>query len=253
MDRSSTGMTWGWRSVPMLLRDLKSGPALEAAAGGDVTLDAETPSSAPLDAKSPAVGGDGAGARAPCVPGGAAAASGVRDQRLERWFRDHFDTLWRFVVRLGVPRQHADDVVQEVFITASRRAADVVLGSERRFLMSVAVKLSANQRRRSARQLDRPALAERDVEHAPTGVPDSADLLDRKRLLTLLYAALDELSSEQRAVFVLHELEGFTVPEIAELLALPEGTAASRLGRARQSFAKAAARVRARWVGGGLP
>lgn len=168
---------------------------------------------------------------------------------IERWFRDYFDTLWRFAIRVGVPRQHVDDVVQEVFITASRRAADIAAGSERRFLMSTVLKISANQRRRSARQLDRPALVEDEAGVGASG----AELLEQKHLLELLYSALDRLSEEQRAVFVLHELEGFTVPEIAEMLGVPVGTAASRLGRARQAFEKSAARVRALWGHGELP
>jgi DNA-directed RNA polymerase specialized sigma24 family protein len=46
-------------------------------------------------------------------------------------------------------------------------------------------------------------------------------------------------------VFVLCELEDHTVPEIAELLALPSGTVASRLGRARAKFSRATARLQA--------
>jgi RNA polymerase sigma-70 factor (ECF subfamily) len=45
-------------------------------------------------------------------------------------------------------------------------------------------------------------------------------------------------------VFVLYEVEGFSVPEIAELLELPPGTVASRLGRGRDKFSKAAVRLR---------
>jgi hypothetical protein len=41
---------------------------------------------------------------------------------------------------------------------------------------------------------------------------------------------------ELRAVFVLYELEQLTLPEIAELAAIPLGTATSRLRRAREQF-----------------
>jgi RNA polymerase sigma-70 factor (ECF subfamily) len=140
---------------------------------------------------------------------------------------------------LGVPRQHVDDVVQEVFITASRRAGEIASGAERRFLISVTIKIAANQRRRSARQLDRPGCVE---EHADAA-RDGAALLERKRELEMFYSALDALPYEQRSVFVLHELEGFTVPQIAELLDVPRGTAASRLVRARRAFARSAERL----------
>ena len=164
----------------------------------------------------------------------------LSDERLAGWFRVYFDTVWRFAARLGVPRQHVDDVVQEVFITASRRSEVIASGAERRFLIGVTLKIAANQRRRSARQLDRPGNIE---EHAEPG-GDGAALLERKRALEMFYAALDTLPYDQRSAFVLHELEGFTVPQIAELLDIPQGTAASRLGRARRAFSKSAERLR---------
>jgi len=176
-------------------------------------------------------------------------AKSSADERLVGWFREHFDTVWRFAARLGVPRQHVDDVVQEVFITASRRAAVIVSGAERRFLIGVTIKIAANQRRRSARQLDRPGLVE---EHADAS-RDGAELLERKRELELFYAALDALPYEQRSAFVLHEIEGFTVPQIAELLDIPQGTVASRLGRARRAFAKSAERLRSQASKGETP
>ena len=47
----------------------------------------------------------------------------------------------------------------------------------------------------------------------------------------LLERAFAGLSVEQRAVVVLHHYLGMTVPEIAEVLDIPLGTATSRLGR----------------------
>jgi RNA polymerase sigma-70 factor, ECF subfamily len=170
-------------------------------------------------------------------------------ERLSAWFHDHFDTLWRFAAGLGVPRQHVDDVVQEVFITASRRGDAVPCGAERRFLVSVTIKIAANQRRRVARQLDRPG----EVEEHADGASDGAALLERKRQLEMFYAALDALPYEQRSALVLFELEGFTVPQIAELLDIPQGTAASRLRRARRAFAKSVERLRALAIKGETP
>ena len=56
-------------------------------------------------------------------------------------------------------------------------------------------------------------------------------------------------SSELRVVFVLFELEELSVPEIAKIVGVPEGTASSRLRRAREEFQKAAKRVRAQGDG----
>jgi RNA polymerase sigma-70 factor (ECF subfamily) len=50
---------------------------------------------------------------------------------------------------------------------------------------------------------------------------------------------------ELRAVFVLHELEQKSSPEIAAMFALPLGTVASRLRRAREGFRDAIKRLQA--------
>jgi RNA polymerase sigma-70 factor (ECF subfamily) len=164
------------------------------------------------------------------------------DARLEGWFRQHFDALWRLARRLGVPHALVDDVVQEAFITAQRRAADILEGSERSFLIHTTVKLSANCRRRqSAQELLLGPLA---LQTEPP--PDAEQLLVGKQSRQVLDRVLEQVPEDQRAVFVLYELEGFSVPEIAELLELPLGTVASRLGRGRDKFSKAAARLRAR-------
>lgn len=65
--------------------------------------------------------------------------------------------------------------------------------------------------------------------------------------------ALDQLvevwPDEIRTAFVLFELEGLSVPEIAELTDTKQGTVASRLRRARELFQAGVKRLRARAAG----
>lgn len=72
-----------------------------------------------------------------------------------------------------------------------------------------------------------------------------------KQARMLLDQALDELPIELRTVFVLFELEGLTMAEIADVAALAPGTVASRLRRARAGFHAIAARLQARIGAGG--
>ena len=172
------------------------------------------------------------------APASAALAAGGQLPR--RWFDEHFDNLWRVVARLGVPRHSVDDVVQEVFITASRRHADIRAGQERRFLIGTAVRVSANYRTRAC---VRHEVAQGDwLDQVCSSIPSAEQLLIEKRAREQLEQALDCLPEQQRSVFVLYELEGLSVAEIAELLGVPSGTVASRLGRARARFSEVVAR-----------
>jgi RNA polymerase sigma-70 factor (ECF subfamily) len=51
-----------------------------------------------------------------------------------------------------------------------------------------------------------------------------------------LQAALDLLESGHRAVVLLHDVDGYTHPEIADMLDIREGTSRARLSRARQAL-----------------
>src|SRR3954466_14397494 len=63
----------------------------------------------------------------------------------------HFDFIWRSLRGLGVPAHSVDDYAQQVFLIASQKLASIALGSERAFLFSTAVGVSANARRARAR------------------------------------------------------------------------------------------------------
>ena len=160
------------------------------------------------------------------------------------WFREHVEQLWRIVSRLGVPAHSVDDVVQEAFITVSRRRADIGKGQERSFLIATAVRLSSNYRQKAhvRREVGRGDGFERDASPAP----DAEHLLIAKRMRELLDQVLARLSEAHRRLIVLYELEGFSVPEIANLLDLPIGTVSSRLWRARAKFAELAASLQPR-------
>jgi RNA polymerase sigma-70 factor (ECF subfamily) len=212
-----------------------SEPALAAElTAGQPRLEAGVPR--PLAPVEPASTGHRASAAQASATSAPAAAALV-----EGWFRAYYARLWRLVARLGTPRAGIDDVVQEAFVTAARRRADIREGREWAFLVGIAVRLRANHRVRAAAR--REVADDRGLEREVSSWPDAEQLLIEKRMRQQLEHVLSTLSDEQRAVFVLYELEGFSAPEIAESLSLPLGTVASRLNRARDKFSETAARL----------
>lgn len=170
------------------------------------------------------------------------AASMKTPMTLRGLFETHYASVWRLLRRLGVPSGQLDDAAQEVFWVAARRLADIERGREHAFLYGVALRIASNWHRA---QRGAPALTEDDpslFEH--TGLSPE-QLLEARRARELLDAVLDQMPHELRVAFVLFELEGLLVKEIAELENLPVGTAASRLRRAREEFSAIARRLRA--------
>jgi RNA polymerase sigma-70 factor (ECF subfamily) len=172
----------------------------------------------------------------------------ARAHRFEVMFDAHYDAVWRALRRLGVPDAQVDDAAQRVFVVASRRLDEIIVGGEGRFLYGIAMRIASEVRRRD------PARREIRGEETFAVLADDApgpeeSLLDHEAR-EALDETLDGMPDDLREVLVLVELEGVAVNEVATMLAVPIGTAHSRLRRAREAFTKSARRVRARLSGG---
>jgi RNA polymerase sigma-70 factor (ECF subfamily) len=150
--------------------------------------------------------------------------------------------VWRFLRRLGVPATDADDATQIALARTLARSERIEPARERAYLMRTAYHLSFEYRRAARRNQERTAGVEVDQLATNESAPDAA--LQKRRDRELLDRALDQLSSELRAVLTLFELEGMTFTEIANVLEIPRGTVASRLRRARAEFKKSVFRLR---------
>jgi RNA polymerase sigma-70 factor (ECF subfamily) len=156
-----------------------------------------------------------------------------RDARLRRLVDAHLDFVARVLRNSGTPQAEVDDEVQRTFIVAARRLDDMRIGAEKSFLFRIALNLAAHARRTAARRREVSAdQAPEQIERFAT--PEA--LTDQKRMRELLDGVLDKMEEPLRAVFVLHEFEEMSTSEIADLLGIPRGTAASRLRRARVEF-----------------
>lgn len=164
-----------------------------------------------------------------------------RDARLRALVDAHIDATARVLRRLGVRSGDVDDAVQQVFLTLARRLDDVEQNAERAFLYRTALNVAAHARRTIARrrEVDEPS------GEGPVSTAASAEeLVDRRRAAELLERVLDAMEDDVREVFVLFEVEELSMAEIAELLAIPPGTVASRLRRGRADFQERVARLR---------
>jgi RNA polymerase sigma-70 factor (ECF subfamily) len=159
------------------------------------------------------------------------ARASSRAERARAIVVEHFDFIWRLLRRIGVPPAELDDAAQQVFLVAVDRVDDVAIGRERAFLFGTALRVAATARRRRVRESPSPA-----ADAARDGVPLADELTDQKRARELLDTVLDGLDDDLRVIFVLFELDGMKLVEIAGWTGLPLGTVSSRLRRAREQF-----------------
>jgi RNA polymerase sigma-70 factor (ECF subfamily) len=181
----------------------------------------------------PGVGAAGVDSRGVDAPRPVRSVPRHDDATFEASVLEHFPCVWRFLRRLGVPASDVDDAAQEVVLVAARKRLSIAPGSERAFLMSTAFRVARRMRCTQVRRAELSDDALALVLDAGPG-PESAAMQRQER--AVLDVILSEMPLELRAVFVLCEIEEQSVHEIARVLEIPIGTAASRLRRARADF-----------------
>jgi len=157
-----------------------------------------------------------------------------QSDRLRELVELHLDFVWRNLRRVGNASADADEIAQEAFIVASRKLHEIRPGSERAFLLAIAMNIASTRRRSYSREALRIDRAEFVCAPPPILNPEQA--VERQQARRELDAILLAMNLELRTVFVLYELEELSTKAIAELLELKEGTVASRLRRAREEF-----------------
>ena len=148
-------------------------------------------------------------------------------------YQETADFVWRSLQRLGVPPADVEDLMQEVYVIVHQQLGQFRHESKvTTWLFGICLRVAARHRRRAYIRREQQVAESPEVVDART--PEIA--ADQRQEGVRVQRILDRLSPEQRAVFVMFEIEGWSCPEIAELLAVPVGTVYSRLHSARKYF-----------------
>jgi RNA polymerase sigma-70 factor (ECF subfamily) len=144
----------------------------------------------------------------------------------------HERAVFALLSRMMGPGPHVEDLAQETFLRAIRALPAFQPDGPARastWLLTIATRLALDARKKRRFPLAEPEAAQA-VPDPSTPETERA----RRELGARIARAADSLSDDQRAAFVLAELHGFTLAEVARALDIPENTAKTRLFRARE-------------------
>ncbi|NOT29045.1 MAG: RNA polymerase sigma factor [Planctomycetes bacterium] len=154
---------------------------------------------------------------------------------LREAYERHGERVQRLCQRLLGHSADAEDAAQEVFLKLFERAGS--FDGRARFstwLHRLTVNLCLHRLERERLRLVQRLPEDGGLLIDPGETPP--ETLTRTEARVQLERLLACLSHEHRTVLVLRELEGLSYREIADTLALPEGTVMSRLARAREQL-----------------
>ena len=156
------------------------------------------------------------------------------DVEFTLWLKERQTSLLRAARVICFDAQNAEDVLQEALMDVYERW-DKVSKHENpeAYVIRVMVSKHIDMRRKWARRRD-----EKEVSFdLPEEVLQISDQSDDVMQRLLVQSALKSLSGMQRAVLVLTYEYGFVLREVAEVLQIPTGTAASHLARGKAAVA----------------
>ncbi|MGZ3454116.1 MAG: RNA polymerase sigma factor [Polyangiales bacterium] len=171
------------------------------------------------------------------------AAEAPRAPPFEAIFQSECSYVFHTLRRLGVRERDLEDVAHEVFLTIHKKLGEYDPSRPLRpWIFAFAYRFAADYRKRAQYRRE---VASDEIEPVDAVEPID-ERLDSARARQLVVEALEALDLDKRAVFVMHEIDGVAIPEVARTLGVPLNTAYSRLRLAREAFAQSVKRVRAR-------
>lgn len=165
-------------------------------------------------------------------------AKAQRQAEFTAWVTPYLEMLYRTAWRFTGHRQDAEDLLQELLLRLYQKPHTwAALDNPRPWLTRTLHNLFVDQWRHTRHT----PLNNRDDQPwdellSSTDSPETGPeyLAQSQSVQQRLHRALARLPPAQRAIVILHDLEGHTVNELMVLLDLPSGTVKSRLFRAHR-------------------
>jgi len=162
------------------------------------------------------------------------------DRAFELLYSRYHARIHAYVVGMVKDHARAEDVTQEVFVSAIRRMRETERPiAFKPWIYEIAKNACIDQFRRTRRAQEisleadeGPAPSDYLVGSEPT--PDAA--VAAKQDLDNLRGAFIGLSDTHHEILVMRELEGLSYRELADVLGIPIGTVMSRLSRGREAL-----------------
>lgn len=153
------------------------------------------------------------------------------------------DKIYNVAYRMMGNHLDADEVVQETFVRIYNKRQELKNVSYfSTFLMRIAtnyaIDLLRKRKGHSTMEGDSSTLPGETQLDLARRVNTPQEIFENRRLMEEIQSALDTLPPRQRMTAILHDVEGYSKQEIAQIFECPEATVRSNLHIARNKLKK---------------
>jgi RNA polymerase sigma-70 factor, ECF subfamily len=157
-------------------------------------------------------------------------------------YREHFAYVWRALARLGIRDADLPDLAHDVFVVVHRKLGGYdATRPAKPWLFGICFRVALDKKRKHA--TFKEVLGTDAPEREQSAFPSPEAAASARQAHDLVMRALEVLDFDKRAVFVLCDLEGMSVPEVAQVIDAPVNTLYSRLRLARAAFTEEVRRL----------
>lgn len=169
-------------------------------------------------------------------------------ERFQSLLRPHIELMYRMAYRLTESQSEAEDLVQDVLVRLAKRVEEMEqVESLRPWILRILQNRFVDTYRRKKNapvEYESPLQEDEADENSPassnhlTQATGDTNEIQRMELQQSLQLALNRLDDAHKDVVMLHDMEGYTAIEVADILEINVGTVKSRLHRARDKLRK---------------
>lgn len=158
-------------------------------------------------------------------------------RQFETLLRPYMENAFRLAFRFCGNVDDAEDLVQDLLIKLYAKRIDLTeIEQVQPWLAKTMYRLYIDNYRKFKRS-PMSYLDDEDVNlHTADEAVTPQTQTQRSQLQAMIVAGLKKLSDEHRVLIILCDMEGYSIPEVQQILEIPDGTIKSRLHRARSKL-----------------
>lgn len=162
-----------------------------------------------------------------------------RDQTgsFEELLQPHVEHLYRVAYRLTSNQVDAEDLVQDFLLQIYPRFEELQqIEKLKAWLARSLYNRFIDNIRRNKRNPVSDAVSDEVLDYMPGSTTGPDHDTEAHLMQSQLHQLMQNLNEDQRHVVMLHDMEGYTLSELEQILDTPIGTLKSRLHRARKAI-----------------